>query len=119
MVAPLHLAGEPERRDHGVLRRAPGIVAGRGKRRTAAVQRHAQRAQRVAGVPCARAAHQAIHTVHIVRAAVIEHLAQRRGEVVGVAGGDPVGQFGDQDAVTIIRIIGTTLRRETIQRVVE
>ena len=94
----------------GGLRRAPRVIAHRTKRGPRVVQGRAHAAQRIAQFPAPHpAAHgrQAGLTIQIRgrghALGDMQHLAQRRGQILGQLAGDPILGIRHQHAITLLR----------------
>ena len=101
----------------GGLRRAPRIIPDRALHRPRAIQGCADGAQRIANIPRAGRAllrEKPFVTVHVVRAAVIQDLRQRRGEILGVRRRAAL----DQHTVAVIRGADAAAAGHPVERVV-
>ena len=106
-AAILLLAGEAKDRYRAALHLAPRVVVDRALHRAAVVERLAHAAERVAPIPglgATRRGIQPLIAVDVVRPAAVQHLAERRSQVLHIARGRAAERLGDQRTVAIVRI---------------
>ncbi len=121
-----HVAGEAKgRRLRARLRCAPRVVVHRRQRQPQVVDRQPHAAQRVPQVPGfgrtnrgreALPAIQVIHRGHPLRG--LQHLAQRRGQVLGVARRHPSCRLRHQHIIPVVVVAGRAALGQAVARII-